>query len=179
MGRGAVRAGIGAFLLLLLLWPLSLRHGADGVPLLAWDVLPVRLVLPLHCFVAGSAAAPAAALGDAVEYTDHPVPGAVRWLLCGSSAVYLGGAGVAAVGSGRRTREVLLLVGPPLAVVLVAGAVARGGRGRTTGVAAGAGGGVAARGGERLPRTPPTQPQPPTPPPPQPPPQENSRPPLS
>ncbi|MFI1151399.1 low temperature requirement protein A [Streptomyces sp. NPDC020817] len=117
--------GVGTFLLLLLLWSLSLRHGADGVPLLAWDVLPVRLVLPLHCFVAGSVAALAAALGNAVEYTDHPVPGSVRWLLCGSLAVYLGVAGVAALGSGRRTREVLLLVGPSLAVVLVAATPAR------------------------------------------------------
>ncbi|MFE5768084.1 low temperature requirement protein A [Streptomyces sp. NPDC056485] len=117
--------GTGAFLLLLLLWSLSLRHGADGVPLLAWDVLPVRLILPLHCFVAGSVAALAAALGNAVEYTDHPPPGSVRWLLCGSLAVYLAIAGVAALGSGRRAREVLLLVGPPLAAVLVTGAVAR------------------------------------------------------
>ncbi|MFE5534918.1 low temperature requirement protein A [Streptomyces sp. NPDC056492] len=117
--------GAGAFLLLLLLWSLSLRHGADGVPLLAWDVLPVRLILPLHCFVAGSVAALAAALGNAVEYTDHPPPGSVRWLLCGSLAVYLAIAGVAALGSGRRAREVLLLVGPPLAAVLVTGAVAR------------------------------------------------------
>ncbi|MEV6579797.1 low temperature requirement protein A [Streptomyces sp. NPDC051582] len=118
--------GVGAFLLLLLLWSLSLRHGADGVPLLAWDVLPVRLVLPLHCFVAGSVAALAAALGNAVEYTDHPVPGPVRWLLCGSAAVYLAIAGVAALGSGRGVREVLLLVGPPLATVLVTGALAGG-----------------------------------------------------
>ncbi|MGW8781759.1 low temperature requirement protein A [Streptomyces sp. NPDC055796] len=117
--------GVGAFLLLLLLWSLSLRHGADGVPLLAWDVLPVRLVLPLHCFVAGAVAALAAALGDAVEYTDHPVPGSVRWLLCGSLAVYLAIAGVAALGSGRGLREVLLLVGPSSAVVLVAAALAR------------------------------------------------------
>ncbi|MFF3649070.1 low temperature requirement protein A [Streptomyces sp. NPDC002181] len=117
--------GAGAFLLLLLLWSLSLRHGADGVPLLAWDVLPVRLVLPLHCFVAGSVAALAAALGNAVEYTDHPPPGSVRWLLCGSLAVYLAIAGAAALGSGRRAREALLLVGPPLAAVLVTGAVAR------------------------------------------------------
>ncbi|MFF3863441.1 low temperature requirement protein A [Streptomyces sp. NPDC002209] len=117
--------GVGAFLLLLLLWSLSLRHGADGVPLLAWDVLPVRLVLPLHCFVAGSVAALAAALGNAVEYTDHPVPESVRWLLCGSLAVYLAIAGVASAGSGRGKREVLLLVGPPLAVVLAAGAAAR------------------------------------------------------
>ncbi|MFE3581291.1 low temperature requirement protein A [Streptomyces vinaceus] len=117
--------GVGSFLLLLLLWSLSLRHGADGVPLLARDVLPVRLVLPLHCFVAGSVAALAAALGNAVEYAEHPVPGSVRWLLCGSAAVYLAIAGVAALSSGRGVRAAALLVGPSLAVVLVAAALAR------------------------------------------------------
>ncbi|MFB6807659.1 low temperature requirement protein A [Streptomyces sp. NPDC056387] len=116
--------GVAAFLLLLLLWSLSLRHGADGVPLLAWDVLPVRLVLPLHCFVAGSVAALAAALGNAVEFTDHPAPEPVRWLLCGSLAVYLAIAGVAALASARGTGTAVLLVGPSLAVVLLAGALA-------------------------------------------------------
>ncbi|MFG2411420.1 low temperature requirement protein A [Streptomyces goshikiensis] len=117
--------GAGSFLLLLLLWSLSLRHGADGVPLLAWDVLPVRLVLPPHCFVAGAVAALAAGLGDAVEYTHHPVPEPVRWLLCGSLAVYLAVAGVAALCSGRGVPGTLLLVGPSLAAVLVTGAAAR------------------------------------------------------
>lgn len=93
--------GTGAFLLLFLLWALSLRHGADGVPLLEWDVLPARLILVLHCFVAGSVAALAAALGNSVEYTDHPVPESVRWLMCGSLGVYLAIAGVAAASSGR------------------------------------------------------------------------------
>ncbi|MFD6464246.1 low temperature requirement protein A [Streptomyces goshikiensis] len=117
--------GAGSFLLLLLLWSLSLRHGADGVPLLVWDVLPVRLVLPPHCFVAGAVAALAAGLGDAVEYTHHPVPEPVRWLLCGSLGVYLAVAGVAALCSGRGVPGTLLLVGPSLAAVLVAGVAAR------------------------------------------------------
>ncbi|MGW2992629.1 hypothetical protein ACWDA9_13035 [Streptomyces sp. NPDC001193] len=39
--------------------------------------------------------------------------------------MYLAIAGVAALGSGRRAREVLLLVGPSLAVVLVTAALAR------------------------------------------------------
>ncbi|MFK0234792.1 hypothetical protein [Streptomyces vinaceus] len=54
----------------------STRDGADGVPLPAWDVLPVRLVLPLHCFVAGSVAALAAAwprvLVDRLPMTPPP-----------------------------------------------------------------------------------------------------------
>ncbi|MFE2141125.1 low temperature requirement protein A [Streptomyces sp. NPDC059456] len=116
--------GVAAFLLLLLLWSLALRHGADGVPLLAWGALPVRLVLPLHCFVAGSVAALAAALGDAVEYAEHPVPEPVRWLLCASLAVYLAIAGVAALASARGIRTTALLVAPSLAVVLLAGALA-------------------------------------------------------
>ncbi|MFI5641505.1 low temperature requirement protein A [Streptomyces goshikiensis] len=117
--------GAGSFLLLLLLWSLSFRHGAGGVPLLVWDVLPVRLVLPPHCFVAGAVAALAAGLGEAVEYTHHPVPDPVRWLLCGSLGVYLAVAGVAALCSGRGVPGTLLLVGPSLAAVLVTGAAAR------------------------------------------------------
>lgn len=44
------------------------------------------MVLPLHCFVAGSVAALAASLGDSVEYTGERVPDPVRWLMCGSLA---------------------------------------------------------------------------------------------
>ncbi|MFD9531708.1 low temperature requirement protein A [Streptomyces sp. NPDC060010] len=117
--------GTGAFLLLILLWSLSLRHGSDGVPLLAPGAVPVRLTLPLHCFVAGSVAALAAALGDSVAYTDAAVPERVRWLMCGSLAVYLVIAGAAVARSGRSVPWALLLTGPPLALVLAVGLTAR------------------------------------------------------
>ncbi|MFF4318924.1 low temperature requirement protein A [Streptomyces sp. NPDC001568] len=110
---------VGAFVLLLQLWSLSLRHGTDGIPLLAAQALPLRLVLPLHCFVAGSVAAFAAAAGDLVAYADGSPPAAVRWLLCATLGLYLLIAGVAASCSGRGAARTLLLVGPPL--VLVAG----------------------------------------------------------
>ncbi|MFD3940088.1 low temperature requirement protein A [Streptomyces sp. NPDC058611] len=118
--------GTGAFVLLLQLWSMSLRNGAFGVPLLAVDALPVRLVLPLHCFTAGSVAALAAALGDSVADAEGAVPDAVRWLLCGSLALYLLIAGVAALCSGRGAGRSLLLVGPALAVVAALGAAAGG-----------------------------------------------------
>ncbi|MDA5285466.1 MULTISPECIES: low temperature requirement protein A [unclassified Streptomyces] len=118
--------GVGAFVLLLQLWSLSLRHGADGIPLLAVDALPLRMALPLHCFVAGSVAAFAAAAGDAVAYADGPVPDAVRWLMCATLGVYLLIAGSAAACSGRGAARTALLVGPALVLVAVLCAVAGG-----------------------------------------------------
>ncbi|MET9603642.1 low temperature requirement protein A [Streptomyces sp. NPDC006512] len=118
--------GVGAFVLLLQLWSLSLRNGADGIPLLAADALPVRLALPLHGFTAGAVAAFAAATGDAVAHADGDVPAAVRWLMCGSLAVYLLIAGVAARCSGRGAGRALLLVAPALVLAAALGAAADG-----------------------------------------------------
>ncbi|WP_405495911.1 hypothetical protein [Streptomyces sp. NBC_00096] len=96
------------------------------MPLPAPNVLPVRLTLTLtlslHCFVAGSVAAPAAGLGRCVAHAGEPVPDPVRWLLCGSPAVYPLIPGAAVAASGRGTGPALLAAGPPLVLVLAAGA---------------------------------------------------------
>ncbi|MEW2415408.1 low temperature requirement protein A [Streptomyces sp. NPDC046866] len=113
--------GIGAFTLLLQMWSLSLRHGSGGVPLLEPGALPVRLVLPLHCFTAGSIAALAAALGGAVAYTDGEVPDPVRLLMCGAMAVYLLLAGVAVAASGHGPWRALLVAAPGVAGALALG----------------------------------------------------------
>ncbi|MCY0954501.1 hypothetical protein [Streptomyces sp. H27-S2] len=129
-GRGpggrAYGVGAGAFVLLLQLWSLSLRNGAFGVPLLSVDALPVRLVLPLHCFTAGSVAALAAALGDSAADAEGAVPDAVRWLLCGILWMYLLIAGSAALCSGRGAGRALFPVGPAPTVVAALGAAGGG-----------------------------------------------------
>ncbi|WP_328297035.1 low temperature requirement protein A [Streptomyces sp. NBC_00435] len=124
--RALYAAGTGSFMLLVLLWSLSLRRGSDGVPLLAPGALPVRLTLSLHCFTAGSVAALAAGLGHCLAHAGEPVPDPVRWLLCGSLAVYLLIAGVAVAASGRGPGPALLSAGPPLVLVLGAGGWAGG-----------------------------------------------------
>ncbi|MFJ1865301.1 low temperature requirement protein A [Streptomyces sp. NPDC088097] len=123
--RALYGAGAGSFVLLILLWELSLRHGSGGVPLLRENTLPTRLSLPLHSFVAGSVAAMAAALGDCVAHADEAVPERVRWLLCAGLAVFLLVAGVALVCSGRGAGRALLWAGPPVALVVAVGGLAR------------------------------------------------------
>jgi low temperature requirement protein LtrA len=71
---------VAAFFLLATLWALSFEHGYAGVPHLTAGVLPSRAGLPLHCFVSGCLAAPAAALGAAAEHLET-LPNATRWLL--------------------------------------------------------------------------------------------------
>ncbi|MFF3014234.1 low temperature requirement protein A [Streptomyces sp. NPDC057939] len=118
--------GVGAFVLLLQLWSLSLRVGAAGIPLLADGALPLRLALPVHCFAAGAVAAFAAATGDVMSDADREVPDAVRWLMCGSLGVYLLIAGLAVLCSGRRPARALLQVGPALVLVAALCALADG-----------------------------------------------------
>ncbi|NDZ83476.1 low temperature requirement protein A, partial [Streptomyces sp. SID10853] len=119
--RALYGVAIGAFLLLLQFWSLSLRHGTGGVPLLGAGAVPVRIALVLHCFVAGSIAALAAALGNSVAFTDGRLPGGTRWLMCGAVAVYLVIAAVAASASGRGIRHVLVKEIPALAAVAALG----------------------------------------------------------
>ncbi|MFD3699196.1 hypothetical protein ACFWUZ_24190 [Streptomyces sp. NPDC058646] len=68
-------------------------------------------MLPLHCFVAGAVAAPAAALGDGVAAAHGSVPVPVRWLLCGSAGGLPIG-GTAALWPGRGAARAPLLGGP-------------------------------------------------------------------
>ncbi|MET9535156.1 low temperature requirement protein A [Streptomyces sp. NPDC006649] len=119
--RALYGVAIGAFMLLLQFWSLSLRHGTGGVPLLAAGAVPVRIALILHCVVAGSIAALAAALGDSVAFTDAHLPAGARRLMCGAVAVYLVIATVAAPASGRGIRHVLLKEVPALLAVVALG----------------------------------------------------------
>ncbi|MEU1292605.1 low temperature requirement protein A [Streptomyces sp. NPDC005840] len=102
---------IAAFFLLVSLWGLSFRQGSGGVPLLTAGALPVRIALPLHCFVAGCLAALAAALGAAVEHLET-LPDTTRWLLCSALAGYFLLSGIAwlphARGRGHRLLSVTL-----------------------------------------------------------------------
>ncbi|MFD7813924.1 low temperature requirement protein A [Streptomyces sp. NPDC059785] len=78
-----------AFLLLVLLWSLSLRRGRGGIPGLGDDTPQPRLLLGLHCFVTGALAALAAAVGVAVEHADGRLPEQTGWLMAAALGAYL------------------------------------------------------------------------------------------
>lgn len=115
---GGVRAvGVGVFVVLVLIWSLALRTGTYGLPLLEPRVLPVRLVLLLHCLFTGAVAALAAALGRAVEQAGDTMPQPGRWLLAGMLALILLTALACALVSGWGAGWAAGAIGPALLVV--------------------------------------------------------------
>ncbi|MER5966501.1 low temperature requirement protein A [Streptomyces sp. NPDC002057] len=114
---------VGSFVLLLALWALAVRRSC-GVPLLGFGVLAPRFALPLHCVATGALAALAASLGGAVEHVDGHLPLGMRWLMCGSIAVFLSVGLLAGVVSGRDARWVLVVGVPVVVAPLLLGAFA-------------------------------------------------------
>ncbi|MEV7567992.1 hypothetical protein [Streptomyces tanashiensis] len=113
----------GSFVLLLALWALAVRRSC-GVPLLGFGVLAPRFALPLHCVSTGALGALAASLGGAVEHVEEQLPAGMRWLMCGSVAVFLSVGLVAGVVSGRGARWALGAGGPVVVVPVLLGAFA-------------------------------------------------------
>ncbi|WP_414637638.1 low temperature requirement protein A [Amycolatopsis sp.] len=118
-GYGTV---IGSLVLLAGLWALMLRRGYGGVPMLG-ESAPPRVMLFLHCVVAGVLAALASGMGELVESVPHAHPEtSTRWLVCAAvAAIGLVGAGAAIAGNGwlwglRPLAPALLI--PALAVLL-------------------------------------------------------------
>lgn len=87
--RGLYVTAPGAFLMLVLLWSLSLRRGRGGIPCLVGSSLQPRLLLGLHCLVTGAVAAVAAGLGVAVEHADGRLPEQTGWLMAAGLGAYL------------------------------------------------------------------------------------------
>ncbi len=108
---------VGSFLLLLVLWSLSVRRSC-GVPLLGSGVPAPRFALPLHCVATGSLAALAASLGGAMKHAEGPLPPGTHRLLCGSVAVFLAVGLIAGAAAGRG-RLWVAAVGGPMVVVPV------------------------------------------------------------
>jgi hypothetical protein len=97
---GTVIAALG---LLATLWGAALREGSGGIPYLAVDRLKPRLLLPLHCLVAGLLAAFAGGLGDAIESVGHEhIAASTRWLLAGCVAALAVIGALCGLKSGRR-----------------------------------------------------------------------------
>jgi low temperature requirement protein LtrA len=94
----------GAFVTLVGIWALSLRHGHAGVPHLRTDDLPTHLAMAFHCFTTGAIAALAAGLGAATRHADGHLSTSVSWVLGVSAALYFGIAAVVGLmaESGRR-----------------------------------------------------------------------------
>lgn len=118
---------IGSFLLLVMLWSLSLRYGYGGVPGLAPRAFQTRTAMALHLLTAGALAAVAAGLGAAVEHRHGQLPPSVRLLLCVGFAVYvLIGAGVSMASHSTSWRSGLRSALPALALPLLIGAFGNG-----------------------------------------------------
>ncbi|MET7994141.1 low temperature requirement protein A [Amycolatopsis sp. NPDC005232] len=113
---------IAALALLATLWGTSLNQGFGGIPYLAADALGPRLLLPLHCLVAGLLAAFAGALGDAVEsVSEGHLPTSTRWLLCGSIAAFAVIGSLAGLAAGRGLQWAVVTAIPGLAIPLTLG----------------------------------------------------------
>ena len=85
-----VSLAVGSFVLLSGMWALSLLYGHAGVPHLQAEKFPARIDMALHCFTTGAIAVLVAGLGAATEHGAEHTPANLRWLLCGSIAVYFG-----------------------------------------------------------------------------------------
>ncbi|MGW5360699.1 low temperature requirement protein A [Actinopolymorpha pittospori] len=114
---------VGALALLAGLWAQALRRGFGGIPFLAIQALPPRLLLPLHCLTAGVLAALASGLGEAVASVPvGHVEAATRWLLGGCVVAFsLIGVGCALAAGRHRFRAIgIALPGVVLPVLIAA-----------------------------------------------------------
>jgi len=80
-----VASALAGFALLIGLWWPTFKYGLTPTES---GTMPVRAALPLHFLTVASITALAAGLGAVVEHPGGHVPAGVRWLLCGSLAVY-------------------------------------------------------------------------------------------
>ncbi|WP_213007860.1 low temperature requirement protein A [Paractinoplanes toevensis] len=79
---------VAGFGLLVALWWLTLRYGADGAPTFGTRVFALRLTMPAHYLMTGSIVLIAAGLGVLADHGGEPVPTANRWVLCSGAALY-------------------------------------------------------------------------------------------
>ncbi|MFD2474123.1 low temperature requirement protein A [Amycolatopsis silviterrae] len=117
---------LGVLALLAALWGAALFQGFGGIPYLSQEAWGPRVLLPVHCLVAGLLAALAAGLGDVVEAVAHGhVAAGTRWLVCGCVAVFTVVGVVARVASGSWKRwdfvAVIFGVGVPVGLGVVGG----------------------------------------------------------
>lgn len=96
---------LGVLALLAALWGAASFQGFGGVPYLSQTAWGPRILLPMHCLVAGLLAALAAGFGDVVESVPHgQVAAGTRWLLCGCVVAFTVVGAVARVASGTWKR---------------------------------------------------------------------------
>ncbi|WP_406643092.1 low temperature requirement protein A [Amycolatopsis sp. WGS_07] len=122
---------LGVLALLAALWGAALFQGFGGIPYLSQAAWGPRVLLPVHCLVAGLLAALAAGFGDVVEAVSHGhVDAGTRWLVCGCLAVFTVVGVVARVASGGWKRwdfvGVVFGVGVPVGMGVVGGVLTPG-----------------------------------------------------
>ncbi|MFG3280533.1 low temperature requirement protein A [Streptomyces sp. NPDC048111] len=121
-GRGLYVTVPGAFLLLVLLWSLSLNRGRGGIPCLGPEAPPTRVLLGLHCFVTGAVAALAAGLGVLVEHADGGLPRHTAWMMATALGTYLViAAGLTHWSASRGVSRLLIATLPALALCALVG----------------------------------------------------------
>ncbi|MDI9915138.1 low temperature requirement protein A [Rhodococcus sp. IEGM 1379] len=118
-----VSLAIGSFVLLAGMWSLSLLYGHAGVPHLRSGAFPARIDMALHCFTTGAIAVLVAGLGAATEHGAEHTPTSLRWLLCGSVAVYFGISATAGLFARSDRRWLLGWALPCTAIPIVMGLV--------------------------------------------------------
>ena len=118
-----VSLAVGSFVLLSGMWALSLLYGHAGVPHLQPEKFPARIDMALHCFTTGAIAVLVAGLGAATEHGAEHTPANLRWLLCGSIAVYFGISLVAGLFARSDRRWLLGWALPCTAIPIVMGIV--------------------------------------------------------
>jgi low temperature requirement protein LtrA len=79
---------VAGFGLLVALWWLTLRYGAEGAPTYGTRVFALRLTMPAHYLMTGSIVLMAAGLGVLAGHAGSTVPEANRWVLCSGAALY-------------------------------------------------------------------------------------------
>ncbi|WP_244223869.1 low temperature requirement protein A [Amycolatopsis circi] len=112
---------LGVLALLAALWGAALYQGFGGIPYLSQGAWGPRVLLPMHCLVAGLLAALAAGFGDVVESVEHGhVAAGTRWMLCGCVAAFTVVGVVARVTSRtwKRWDFIAVLAGVGIPVVL-------------------------------------------------------------
>ncbi|MBB4684845.1 low temperature requirement protein A [Amycolatopsis jiangsuensis] len=120
--RSLYWTAIAALALLATLWGGALHRGFAGIPHLSPDKVGPRVLLPLHCLVAGLLAVLAGGLGDVVEAAEHgQVEVATRWLLCGCVAAFAVIGSVCGLVSGHRPRWAFVALAAGLVIPLALG----------------------------------------------------------
>ncbi|MEU7214548.1 low temperature requirement protein A [Nocardia iowensis] len=117
--------GFGAFVVLAVLWALTLMYGFIPRLMAGEDPegsIPRQYVMAMHCWITGAIATIAAGLGLAVEHAKGHVSTGIGWSLCGGAAAYFVITGLGGMRSGAGWRWILTWPLPCAVLAVLLGA---------------------------------------------------------